>query len=109
MEPRAELYFDGTAVRAVVSTVTGSAMSADRTCRRALGALEFGPRYAGESYRSRGVAVEEGYRRLRRALDEWTAETNWSSDAAARAADGYRDQEQATFDALCGTRTDLPR
>ncbi len=114
MEPRSELYFDGlyfddAAVRAVVTTVTGSAVAADRGCRRALGALEFGPRCAGERYRSRGVAVEDGYQRLRRALDEWTAATNRCSDAAAEAADGYHDQERATLGALRDIRTGLAR
>ncbi|MFD6858403.1 hypothetical protein ACFWCF_13835 [Rhodococcus sp. NPDC060090] len=115
MEPRSELfsddllYFDDTAVRAVASTVTSSAVAADRACRRALGALEFGPRYAGERYRTRGVAVEDGYMRLRRALDEWTAATNRYADAAAAAADGYHDQERTTVDALREIRTEPPR
>ncbi|TCN57284.1 hypothetical protein EV641_102429 [Rhodococcus sp. SMB37] len=109
MEPRSELYFDGAAVRTVASAVTGSAVAADRACRRALGALEFGPGCSGETYRSRGVAVEDGYRRLRRALGEWTAATNRYSDAAAEAARGYHDQEQATLDALRDTRTELAR
>lgn len=104
-----QLYFDDAAVRAVVSTVTGSAVAVDRACRRALGTLEFGPRYTGARYRSRGVAIEDGYGRLRRALDEWAAETNRYADAAASAADGYRDQERTTVDALRDVRTDLAR
>lgn len=95
-----ELHFDGPGVHAIARGLSGSAIAADSECRRALGRLEFGAHAAGRRYRARGAAIEAGHRRLRRALDDWTAATNRHADALTAVADGYHGQIGATTAAL---------
>lgn len=73
-----------------------SADESDHECRRALGNLEFGPHAAGSRYRAGGAAVEDGYRRLRRAFDEWVAAVNTNADVLRVAADGYAERDNDT-------------
>jgi len=96
--PRDRVRFDEQGVTSIAGRVARSADDTDHECRHVLGNLEFGPRTAGEHYRNCGAVVEDGYRRVRRACDEWVATVNAHVDALRMAADRYTERDAMTAD-----------
>ena len=96
--PHEQVRFDGLEVLAVAAQLSRSADDCDHECRRVFGNLEFGSVAAGSRYRSRGAAVETGYRTLRRAFDEWVATVNANADALRAAAGHYAEHDSAAAD-----------
>lgn len=96
--PQDRVRFDEQGVMSLAGRVARSADDTDHECRHLLGNLEFGPRTAGEHYRNCGAVVEDGYRRVRRACDEWVAAVNAHVDALCTAAGRYAERDAATAD-----------
>lgn len=96
--PHERVRFDGPEVLTVAAHLSRSADDSDHECRRVLGNLEFGSSAAGQRYRSGGAAVEAGYRKLRRAFDEWVTTVNTNADALRGAAGHYAEHDSIAAD-----------
>ncbi len=94
MAARGRVRFDEQGVTAVAGGLERSADDTDHECRRILGNLEFGAGAAGARYRPGGAVVEEGYRRLRRAFGEWTADVNAHADELRSVSVRYTEHDR---------------
>lgn len=94
------IRFDAGAVCAIAARLSESAEDSDDEIRRAFGRFEFDRSGAGSAHGSNGLAVENGYRRMRAACEAWVAATQRHADAVQVAADRYQQQDAATSVAL---------
>lgn len=95
-----EVRFDGPEVHEAGARLLGSADDADRDVRSALGSVESGRAGTGSRYVAAGVAIDEGYRRLRLACESWIGSVQQHADAVRATAARYEENERDAVDVL---------